>query len=74
MPVVGSERCEVCRTALRGRQRVACSDKCRATRWRQRGAVAQQAAQQARDREIRALLLTAQESISEAARRLSEPY
>ena len=71
VPVVGSARCEVCGVPLSGRQRVACSDACRAARWRQRGAVAQHAAQQARDRDVRALLRTAQESIDAALRRLT---
>ena len=34
VPVVGSRRCESCEAVLQGRQTVACSDKCRAERWR----------------------------------------
>jgi hypothetical protein len=40
--------CEVCGAVLRGGQAVACSDKCRAERWRQR----RSQALRARDREI----------------------
>lgn len=52
--VVGSseQRCEVCGAELRDGQRVACSDRCRARRWRRRGADARRE----RDREVRELL------------------
>jgi hypothetical protein len=46
--VVGSRRCEVCRAALRGGQQVACSDRCRARRWRER----QTATREDRDRQL----------------------
>jgi len=42
----------VCGAELQGRQAVACSERCRAIRWRQR----QAATQDARDRKIRGLL------------------
>jgi hypothetical protein len=47
---------------------VACSEKCRAKRWRRR----QETARQQRDREVWALLLTAQESIDAAMKRLEQ--
>jgi hypothetical protein len=61
-PVVGSgRRCPVCgETELSGRQ-TACSAACRRERTRQR----EQAARQARDQEIRALLETALKKLQE---------
>ena len=50
---------------LSGRQRVACSSKCRAARWRLHGAATQQAAPQARDREVRELLEAALKRLEE---------
>ena len=41
--LVGPRRCKACGAYLRGRQRVACSDRCRATRWRRQGEAAQRA-------------------------------
>ena len=67
--VVGSRRCEVCGAELLGRRKVACSEKCRAERWRRR----QESARQKRDREVWALLLTAQESVAAAMKRLETP-
>ena len=53
--VVGFRQCPVCGGALTGRRAVACSEKCRAIRWRQRKVEAQRE----RDAEIRGLLLGA---------------
>ena len=50
--VVGFRQCPVCGAALTGRRAVACSQKCRAARWRQVKAEAQRE----RDAEIRGLL------------------
>ena len=50
--VVGSRQCVACGADLEGRQGVACSDKCRAARWRRQ----RETTRQVRDREIRELL------------------
>ncbi|PYP38232.1 MAG: hypothetical protein DMD46_02635 [Gemmatimonadetes bacterium] len=64
----GATLCPICRERpLRGAQ-TACSPRCRARRHRQR----QDEARRARDAEVRALLLTAQESIEAARRRLED--
>ena len=60
--VVGSLQCEVCGAALQGGQQVACSEKCRARRWRQR----RETTRLARDREIRALLEAALTKLEDA--------
>lgn len=49
---VSSPLCPGCQAPLQGRQKVACSDKCRAVVWRQR----REAVQAERDRRLRALL------------------
>ena len=56
--VVGFRQCPVCGAALTGRQVVACSEKCRAIRWRERQAQAR-AAQDQRLEEVRGFLLDA---------------
>jgi predicted nucleic acid-binding Zn ribbon protein len=66
--VVGSRQCEVCGAALRGGQQVACSEKHRAERWRQKRAQAQQH----RDDELRVLALAARQAIEALERRLGE--
>jgi len=53
--VVGSRRCEVCGAVLQGAREATCSEKCRARRWR----LLKETARQERDREVRALLVTA---------------
>jgi hypothetical protein len=59
--VVGSRQCEACGAGLRGGQRVACSEKCRAARWRRQ----QEATREARDRKIRELLKAALRKLEE---------
>ena len=61
-PVVGSLRCEVCGAGLQGRQKVACSDKCRAERWRR-----------ARAGKADRRLTEVRELLEAALRRLGEP-
>jgi predicted nucleic acid-binding Zn ribbon protein len=56
MPVVSSRQCPVCGAALTGRRAVACSEKCRAIRWRHR----REQNRRDRDREIGGLLAQAQ--------------
>jgi len=67
--VAGSRQCEVCGAGLQGGQRVACSEKCRATRWRQR----QETARQHRDDELRILALAARQALEALERRLGNP-
>jgi hypothetical protein len=67
--VVGSPRCEVCDTPLGGRQKFACSDACRAIRWRLR----QQSSRQHRDEELRVLALAVRQAAEALERRLADP-
>jgi len=53
--VVGFRQCPVCGGALTGRQKVACSEKCRAIRWRQ----GREVTRQARDEQVAQHLRTA---------------
>jgi predicted nucleic acid-binding Zn ribbon protein len=67
--VESTERqCPACGRPLTVRQRAGCSAKCRAALSRRR----QDEARRARDREIRRLLLTAQESIEAAWTKLED--
>lgn len=66
--VVGSRRCEVCGAVLRGRQRVACSDKCRAMRWRRQG----EAASRAEVEGVRQTVRILRASVDDLAERLEQ--
>jgi predicted nucleic acid-binding Zn ribbon protein len=66
--VVGSRQCEVCGAVLHGGRQVACSEKCRARRWRQR----RETARQHRDDELRVLALVARQAIEALERRLDD--
>src|SRR5262252_7786082 len=61
--------CETCGARLRGRQTIACSEKCRAERWRRQQAQAQ------RDREQQFLrrLLAARQAIELALETIARP-
>ena len=63
--VVGSRQCVACGADLEGRQGVACSDKCRAARWRRQ----RETTRQVRDREIRELLEAAMRVLARDDRR-----
>ncbi len=68
--VVGSRACEVCGTALTGREsQQTCSDRCRARRWRMR----QARRGHHRDNELRVLALAARQAIEALERRLEDP-
>jgi predicted nucleic acid-binding Zn ribbon protein len=67
--VVGSRQCEVCGAVLQGGQLVACSEKCRAKRWRKR----RETARQHRDDELRVIALAARQAIEALERRLGDP-
>jgi hypothetical protein len=58
--------CETCGARLRGRQTIACSERCRAIRWRLR----QAKAQRDREQEVRASLLAARTAIEAALNEL----
>jgi hypothetical protein len=66
---VGSAPCEVCGAPLKGRQTVACSEKCRARRWRNR----RDQARQHRDAELRVLALAVSRSAAALLRQLADP-
>jgi hypothetical protein len=66
--VVGSQQCEACGAGLRGGQRVACSEKCRA-----RDPVAPAAGAGPRDDELRVLALAVRLAAEALERRLKDP-